>query len=517
MKLPEKIFNYFVLATFLLLMIPVPTKAAGASLYLSPTSGTKYVGDKFSVFVYVSTPQAANTFDVYLSTGGILQIVGVATGGSICTLFPQQPSFTATLARLRCGLPTPGYTGTRGYIGAITVKANSQGSGTVSVVSPSSVLANDGSGTNILSSLGSANYNIQPPPAAAPTISSTSHPNQDSWYKNKNVTLNFTGSGSAYSYSLDQNPDGTPDETSEGSATTKTYNDLGDGVWYFHARVKSNNGNWSGTAHFRIQIDTTPPEAFTPEADPKTNANKRPIIAFNTTDSGSGIDHYEIKIDDGNWEKAVQPYQIPKISSGNHKISVKAVDKAGNERVGQVEVSIAKIASPTILEPSNGATLPYSNHLFVKGKSLANYKVRIYLDGKEIGTTKADKDGNFEFVYKQLLSKGKHELYAVALNPDNIESPKSEIVKFTVDPQSYLIFGRTVPGSFIFISFAFILILILILMILFALKNRKLRKKAREIIEELEAEIEKDLKEEKVSKKTQEKIEGEFEEAEEKV
>jgi hypothetical protein len=198
-------------------------------------------------------------------------------------------------------------------------------------------LANDGAGTNILTSRNGATFYIDPLPTAAPAITSSTHPKQDRWYQTRDVTLSWSGSGSAFSYILDKKPTTTPDQTSEGTAKTKTYEDLTDGVWYFHARVKGDSG-WSAASHYRIQIDSTPPEEFTPEADPAENAEKRPIIAYSAKDATSGIDHYEIRVDDGAWIKVGGSYLLPSISSGKHTVTVKAVDRAGHEREGAVDI-----------------------------------------------------------------------------------------------------------------------------------------------------------------------------------
>lgn len=416
MKFSAKILLLLLLSSFLLQIFSISNaNAAGASLYLSPASGNKYTGDKFNIFVYAASSQAVNTFDVYVSTSN-LAVTGVSSGGSICVLFPNPPSFTSSSARFKCGLPTPGFNGNNGYIGAITVQAGSPGTGRVTIDSPSSVLANDGAGTSVLTSQGSAMFNIQPRPTSAPSISSPTHPDQDKWYKETSASLEWSGAGSNFSYVLDQNPDTEADQNSEGSTKSKTFDNLPDGIHYFHVRVLGSNGAWSGTAHYRLQIDKTPPEKFSPEADPVDNAEERPIIAFTASDTTSGIDHYELKVDDGDWVKVENPYKLPKISSGKHTIFVKAVDKAGNETVGQVAISVKEIPIPQITSPSNNSLLPYGEELVIKGKSQPNFTVKIYLDGKEIAEIKAGPDGLFEFTYKELLKAGKHELYAIAIN-----------------------------------------------------------------------------------------------------
>lgn len=504
----------------LILLLPLfnsrLTNAAGASLYLSPASGTKYTGDKFNIFVYVSASQAVNTFDVYLSSSN-MTVTGVSSGGSICVLFPNPPSYTPSSARFKCGLPTPGYTGSNGYIGAITVQSGSPGTGRITVDSPSSVLANDGSGTNVLGSKGSATFNIQPRPTSAPSVSSPTHPDQDRWYKENSVNLNWSGAGNAFSYTLDQNPDTNADQNSEGSGKSKTYDNLADGVWYFHVNVLGSNGAWSGTAHYKIQIDKTPPEKFTPEADPKKDAEKRPIIAFTATDKTSGIDHYELKVDSGAWEKVDNPYKLTKVSSGKHTIYVKAVDKAGNETIGQVEITVKEIPVPVITKPANHSILPYGSDLQITGRSQPGFTVKIYLDGKEITSVKADQEGKFEFSYKELLKSGSHELYAVAINEDQIESSKSNLVKFTTDPKAYVVFGFTVPGFVLLIFLVASFILLLLITVFFFWGSKRFRNKLKHIIVELEEEVESDLDKAKVKKEVRKEIETDFKEAGEKV
>ncbi|OGY22171.1 MAG: hypothetical protein A2126_00585 [Candidatus Woykebacteria bacterium GWB1_45_5] len=488
------------------------TQAAGASLYPSPTTGSKYVGEKFHVFIYVGADQSVNTFDVYVSVSNFT-VTGISVAGSICKLYPSSPSYSPTSAHFQCGLPTPGYTGGAGYIGAVIVKGNSPGTAKLSIASGSKVLANDGFGTNILSSLGTATFNILPPPTAAPSVTSSTHPDSDKWYKNKDVSLSWSGAGSEFSYQFDQSADTIPDTVSEGTEKAKTYKEVADGLWYFHVRVKG-SGGWSATTSFRVQIDSTPPEPFTPEADPKKDAEKRPIISFVTADATSGIDHYEVKIDNGVWVTALSPYQIPKIASGKHTIYVKAIDKAGNERIGQVEVGVKEIPAPIVTKPSDGSFIPYTPSLQIAGRSEANFQVEIYLDDKKIATVKTDKNGNFTYTHKNLLTAGKHTIYAIALNPDGIESPKSNVVNFTLDPRAFDLAGLTVPGIIVY-SFLFGLIIILVIIfVFFILRSRRYRKKLKEIFEGLEEEVEEDLSEEKASDKAKEKVEKDFEETE---
>ncbi len=60
-------------------------------------------------------------------------------------------------------------------------------------------------------------------------------------------------------------------------------------------------------------------------------------LVFNTEDTNSGIDHYEVKEGDGPWTRAQSPYELK--DQGLHgPILVKAVDRAGNEKVESVAI-----------------------------------------------------------------------------------------------------------------------------------------------------------------------------------
>jgi parallel beta-helix repeat protein len=53
-------------------------------------------------------------------------------------------------------------------------------------------------------------------------------------------------------------------------------------------------------------------------------------VNWTGTDALSGIDHYEIRLDEGSWVNVTgQTYMFTDVSNGNHKVVVQAVDKAG--------------------------------------------------------------------------------------------------------------------------------------------------------------------------------------------
>lgn len=450
--------------TTVLLLLPLASAGALAysgSLSFSPSSGSKYVGSTFSVGIYVGTGGiAANTFNADLRfPADKLEVTSIGTGGSICSLFPFQPSFSNSsgTADVQCGLPTPGFNGSSGYIATVNFRAKTTGTATISAANSSQILANDGAGTNILTSLGSATFTISQPPTSAPTVSSTTHPEQDKWYKSRTVTFSFSGGYSGYSYEFNQTLETIPDQSSEGAQTSKTYNDVRDGVWYFSVRGLGSAG-WSGTSHYKVQIDNDPPVAFSPITDPAVEADRRPLISFSTTDALSGIDRYELKIDTGDFFKVENPYKPDRITSGEHTFIVRAYDKAGNFTDGSVKIRIKDIPSPTITSPANGF-LKFLEKLVVQGTGPADSSIAVFLNDKLIGQEIAvGKDGKWEYSYAETLFPAKYKLYAVVTR-DGIESRPSNEVAFTVDASAVSVGPFTLPG----------LLVIFVLLILLAL------------------------------------------------
>ena len=97
-----------------------------------------------------------------------------------------------------------------------------------------------------------------PPPA--PVISSSTHPNENVWYCNRNPTFTWTTpsdpSGIAcYSYILDHSSTTTPDTICDTTGNSKSYTNLAYGTWYFHVRAKDNAGNWGPADHYRVQLE----------------------------------------------------------------------------------------------------------------------------------------------------------------------------------------------------------------------------------------------------------------------
>jgi len=338
------------------------TEAGGASLYLSPQTGTFFVGSTFDVSIFVNTGENnVNAVEVDLKFDQKkLQIASPTAGRSFIAVWISQPTFSNTegTATFQGGVPSPGINTSSGLVSTVTFRAINPGEVAVSILDSSQVLLDDGKGTNILSSVGRGVYKIIIPPPEGPKVFSPTHPDQNKWYNNNSPTLSWEKEEGVtdFSYSIDDSFYGVPDNISEGNHTSVSFADLEDGIWYFHIKAKKGNA-WGGITHYILLIDTTPPADFTLSFEPTLRSpvmtSREPTVSFITTDSLSGLDHYELKLIDLTkvpqrketefFIEVFSPYQLPSLNTGEYEVMVRAFDQALNRQDSSQKIEVIPI------------------------------------------------------------------------------------------------------------------------------------------------------------------------------
>jgi N-acetylneuraminic acid mutarotase len=124
--------------------------------------------------------------------------------------------------------------------------------------------------------------------------------------------------------------------------------DLPDGAHSITVGAHDRAGNVMDS-HVWAYIDRSLPEPFTPEVDYLSWTNTLPTIIFSTTDNNSGIDHFEIQIDNDPFLVQSSPYRLSVITDGQHTITVRAFDAAGNYRDDTLTVFIDRTSPGNIL------------------------------------------------------------------------------------------------------------------------------------------------------------------------
>ena len=141
-----------------------PDLSQAATLRFSPLSNTYQVGSTFLLNVNVSSP----TQSLNAATGVVsfpkdkLEVVSLTKNGSIFNFWVTEPSYSNSTGVVNFeGLVlNPGFVGQTGKIITITFRVKAEGSVQISFNS-GSILANDGQGSNILTGLGKAEFNLK--------------------------------------------------------------------------------------------------------------------------------------------------------------------------------------------------------------------------------------------------------------------------------------------------------------------------------------------------------------------
>ena len=325
-------------------------------LSFSPRTASFIENSTFDIPILVNTKGAnINGIEVRISYDqDKLEIVKPSSGLSIIGVWVEPPSYdNARGTASYVGVITNGLTTSAGLVGTITFRAKSTGKAIISISPNSKVLLNDGQGTEAPVDWGRAEYTILPKAPEGVNVFSETHPFQSEWYNNNSPIVSWDrDSGiSGFSYILDNKPFTIPENTINTNETTKSFENLDDGLWYFHIKANK-SGVWGTTGHFLMRIDTAPPAEFKPKVDYLVAAlilNERALVSFFTTDNLSGIDHYEVGVIDKSQPATVSPvfvqtespFQVP-LTSGNLNVVVRAFDKAGNVR--DTSVSLGKPA-----------------------------------------------------------------------------------------------------------------------------------------------------------------------------
>ncbi len=553
--------------SFVLVFFGTAKMADAANLYLSPSSGSYQVDKTFSVSIFVSSPdQAMNAASGAISfSSDKLEITSLSKSGSIFSLWVQEPNFSNSAGTINFEgiVMNPGFTGTSGKIITINFKTKNGGQAILNF-SSASILANDGQGTNILSSLGGAKFDItapvseEPTPAVkepatektvsapvtpasavleetalsakesntppAPIVTSPTHPDQGKWYANNNPEFSWKlpAGVNGMSIYLSQSPTSNPGPVSDGFFSSKSYENIDDGVWYFHIRLRNAYG-WGSISHYRFQIDTEPPAPFAIEfIDGREIEKPQARITFNTTDALSGIDYYNIEYGTNNSLKVSaseivppNPYTLPALPVGRQQIKITAFDKAGNSTVASDEFIIKPIAAPEITDYprklAGGGTLnTVGNTIYF------NSDIDIWLQKDKNDPQKyavqSDTEGKFTFSKKE-MGQGIYQLWVEAVDKEGGRSQPSEKVTITVKDSVFKGLGDKLKnaGSW---SIKFLTVLIplvaLILLLIFLLwyswqKFSKLRLKAAKEIRFAKKAFQKEV--EKSKKDIQKRIE----------
>ncbi|GEM_PF-6103101 len=257
-------------------------------------------------------------------------------------------------------------------------------------------------------------------------------PEEDEIFTVSNVTLEWTGSDETtgidhYEVKIDGD-----DWIDVGNDTDYTFIDIDDGDRTVEVRAWDKAGN-TQTDVVNFTVDTTPPDVdiTVPEEGEVFDVNEV-TVEWTGSDETTGIDHYEIRINEGSWiEKGTETdHTFTSLEDGEHIAEIRAWDNAGNQQIQAVNFTVdttspdVEIIIPDedeILSESD-VTVEWTGSDDISG--IAYYEVKI--DGGNWTNVGMDINHTFEN-----LEDGNRTVEVRAW--DNASNNDTDIVTFIVD------------------------------------------------------------------------------------
>jgi hypothetical protein len=459
---------------------------AAADLQLVPPSGSFGKGTTFTVDVYVrNNEQAINAISGALTfPTDMLSVVSLSKSGSIIKLWPEEPSYSNTNGTVKFEgvILNPGYSGVSGKVISITFLSKKEGNTSV-IFASGQVLANDGEGTDVVRNLSNGEYAIvkqndtpsaiehTPQSSSKPVISSTTHPNQSSWYSSRDVSFSWVvpQGVTAVRTLYDTNSASIPTKLYTPPITQKSFKADSDGTQYMHVQFKDENG-WGEAAHYKFQIDTVSPSLLKASLiDSSITTSPKPQVSIEAMDDLSGIQAIDISIDGGKvttYEVSTSHlYTLPESAPGKHTALIQARDKAGNIISMPLQYEITAIDAPKITEYTKFAQK--GDVIKVAGTTYPDSTVEVVFvntktDEMIIGTATSTESGTFEYLYTKKMPIGVYEMKARVIDQKGAESPFSDAHVLNVENQSLIRIGMFIMN---WLSLALLLIMAALLVI----------------------------------------------------
>jgi hypothetical protein len=466
-----KIKVFILAATLSIAFLVLPNYSKAATLSVSPATGVYTAGATFSARVIVNTTgQSINAAEGTLTFNPQeLTVVAVDRAGSIFNLWVTEPTFSNTAGTISFsgGMPT-GYTGASGSIFNVTFRTKTANTARVSLTG-GSVLANDGRGTNVLTSMGGGTYTIQAPstsptpevieyvaPAntpAAPRVTSNTHSDTDTWYIRKSASLSWDlpPGITAVRTALDKSPNSIPTKLYDNPIKNIELNDLPESISYFHIQFKNEDG-WGRVTHFKIAIDSEKPTSFEISSPENADlANPIQTLSLKTEDVTSGVIRYMIRVDNH------EPYEyidveetglisLKPLTPGYHTVIIEAFDRAGNSIIQNFSFTTTAFSNPEFTEYPNEINedvIPV-----IRGNTRANATVEVTVTriGAEptIYNLVADETGVFTLIPEGTFSSGVYELVAKATDEFGAISELSNPIRIAVQQPGFIRVGSMI-------------------------------------------------------------------------
>jgi hypothetical protein len=482
--------NFQVACIAIALFLVSAVAADAAALRITPDTGVYQVGNTFTARVQIATQgQSVNAAEGTIKFNpNELSVVSVTRSGSIFNLWVTEPAFSnsAGTVNFSGGVPT-GYSGSVGNVLSITFRVTNAGSPRVTFTD-GSVLANDGRGTNVLTSMTGGSYTAQAASAApvaevieyvapantpaAPQINSDTHPDPANWSNETTAELSWTlpAGITAVRTLLDDRSSTVPTNVYDNPISSISLDDLPEGVSYFHLQFRNADG-WGRITHYRLAVDSVGPAniAIT-TASTTDETNPQQVLQVTTDEEGSGVVRYLVKINEAEPfefidEAGAGLITLPVLKPGYHAIIVEAFDAAGNSTIGTYSITVDAFEKPVFTDIPTSMT---ANVIpVIRGLTRPNSLVTVFFNriGNEPNVIEvtADAEGVFTYIPEGELYSGVYEISAEATDTYGAQSARSDSKRIAVQEPGYVrIAGQFVDAMSVIVPLLLLAVLLVL-------------------------------------------------------
>jgi len=358
----KNIVKFFLIFLFLVSFNIPATQAKEAAIFeFSENSRNVFSGEEFTINIFVN-PRGENLDTARVSLNydsEKLDVNFISLGDLFPNISPN--SFYEKNLIYYGGYKLGG--GIKEYGKFITIGFRAKGIGQTSLIfNNDSKLISNGEEKINFSGLKKLSLNILPSPEAKEVaekiiIQSPTNPEQEKWSNNNNVELNWNllPDIEKYSYAVDNQIPNTQPWVEINQDNFIALKDVSDGVWFFYLKAELKDGEKIEPVYYQLKIDTSAPEPIMPISEQRIISEGEEVkFFFQTADDVSGIDFYEVNLNNEGWERKDSPLILKGLEIGEYKIKVRAIDLAGNVSEGEEKVLVFK--SEDIIKGKIGKT-----------------------------------------------------------------------------------------------------------------------------------------------------------------
>jgi hypothetical protein len=458
--------------------------AHAAVLQIVPVMRQAGVGQEIAVDVIVKTEgdESINAAQATLTyPKDILSVLSIKKEGSVFQFWLEDPADTQEDGTIRFIGGTPkGLAGASLKVFQVVFKARGTGVATIGATE-TVVTANDGKGTNVLSTIQAGAIAVgtdvvAPSPApilgegeiqavsreavvgtgkpAKPVLRVPLYPDEDRWY-------NFTGDTVVLwdlpsdilqtAVRVTKTPAPGSLERQKQLFTGKNIGRLEEGTSYVSVQFRNSVG-WSDITTRKIAIDTESPVPFEVTLDAEVSDNPSPVLSYETNDALSGIKEYIILVDGTRvGETTDRSFTLPPQKPGKHTVIVRAVDNAGNAIEDDAPFEVIPLPSPTITFTTPSAR--QDEPIFAWGSSIPGSMVVVQIldaRGRELTSKEVtvSENGIWNASVENALPVGTHQLIVHAKDARGAVSTDTKPYPLKVSPKSVISIGIIDLGWF---------------------------------------------------------------------